>query len=158
MKKDRKVIVECKPDEILAKALGLKRNEVVHQPNKGEVCNLLKKTDIQIAIIDEDPLSASQPLYLNSFTLVEEIYDVRYLLSKPENKIILVLKPRLEEWILKRCKETGVDPKNHHLPMDNKRFKDVINYHLNHFENMLHELNVKQDAGINYLKERIRQN
>ena len=74
----KKVIVECKPDGILVKTLGLTRNEVIHQSNKGEVCNLLKKDIIPLAIIDEDP-NSGQPNYLQDFTIIEEQFDVKLL-------------------------------------------------------------------------------
>jgi len=43
----KKVIVECNPDEVLAQVLGLSRKEIVHQDNKGEVCNYLDKYDVR---------------------------------------------------------------------------------------------------------------
>ena len=147
----KKVIVECKPDEILVKTLGLTRNEVIHQSNKGEVCNFLKKDIIPLAIIDEDPNSA-QPSYLQDFTIIEERFEVKLLRHKKDKKTILILKPRLEEWILKRCRETAVKPETHFLPSNNKELKDVINYHLPKFENLLKNLLLKNDAGLNYLK------
>ncbi|OFX30686.1 MAG: hypothetical protein A2X08_07565 [Bacteroidetes bacterium GWA2_32_17] len=154
MLSSKKIIVECKPDEILAKSLGLAKKEIAHQPNKGEVCNLLKKTEISLAIVDEDP-NSSQPKYLSNFTIVEDKHDVINLHSKSENKTILVLKPRLEEGILKRCKESAVNPKKYFLPSNNKQFKDTINYHLLNFSNLLEELIKKNDGGLVYLKEQI---
>lgn len=149
----KKVIVECKPDELLAKSLGLNRKEIVHQSSKGEVCNHLMKSEISLAIIDEDP-NSSQPKHLDKLTKIEEKFDVRYLQLKSENKTILVLKPRLEEWILKRCKESNIDIKKYHLPSNNKALKDVINYHLPYFEKLLNELK-KKDEGFYYLKDRL---
>jgi len=154
MLSSKKIIVECKPDEILAKSLGLAKKEIAHQSNKGEVCNLLKKTKISLAMVDED-LNSSQPKYLSNYTLIENKHDVINLHSKSENKTILVLKPRLEEWILKRCKKSAVKPEKHFLPSNNVQLKDVINYPLVNFTNLLEELIKKNDDGLVYLKEQI---
>lgn len=154
MLNSKKIIVECKPDEILAKSLGLTKKEIAHQPNKGEVCNLLMKTNISLAIIDEDP-NSGQPKYLSKYTHKEDKHDVINLHLKSENKTILILKPRLEEWILKRCKESAIEPETHFLSSNNKKLKDEINYHLINFSKLLDELIQKNDAGLLYLREQI---
>lgn len=148
----RKVIVECKPDELLAKTLGFKRYEIVHQPNKGEVCNFLEKSGIHFAVINEDP-NSNQPKYLKQFSLAEEKYGITKLIHKKENKTIFILKPRLEEWILSRCKASVIKPEDYYLPSNNKDLKDVVNYHLNHFEKLLHALSNKKDKGIVFLQK-----
>jgi len=153
----KKIIVECKPDEILAKSLGLAKNEIAHQNCKGEVCNLLMKTKISLAMVGEDP-NSNQPKYLNNYTLIENKHDVKILYLKSKNKTIMVLKPRLEEWILKRCKKSVVNPEKYFLPSNNKQLKDMINYHLVNFTNLLKELNQKNDIGLVYLKEQIWKN
>ena len=149
-----KVIVECKPDEKLIKILGVARNRVAHQPNKGEVCNYLFKSDNYIALIDEDP-NSSQPKHLQKFVLVEEKHDINKLIYKAENKTIFILKPRLEEWILKRCNLTGIKPESHYLNSNNKRLKDEINNKLHHFETLLSDLLNKEDEGLLYLKDQL---
>lgn len=37
------IALECKPDEVLAKALGYTRKRIVHQPSNSEVINYLRK-------------------------------------------------------------------------------------------------------------------
>lgn len=149
-----KVIIECKPDEKLVKALGFSKNKIAHQPNKGEVCNYLFKSENQLAVIDEDP-DSSQPKHLQKFNVVEEKHDVKKLFCKAENKTIFVLKPRLEEWILKRCIASGVKPETHFLNSNNKRLKDEINNKLHHFESLLNDLINQKDEGVLYLKEQL---
>lgn len=148
----KKIIVECKPDEKLARAIGFTRVEVAHQSNKGEVCNHLMKSDILLALIDEDP-NSSQPKHLNSFSLIEERFGVKKLRLQNKNKTILVLKPRLEEWILSRCSESNISPETFHLSSNNKRLKDEINNKLVHFESLLNALIINNDAGLRYLIE-----
>lgn len=151
----KKIIVECKPDEVLAKSLGCNKKEIAHQPNKGEVCNLLIKSNILIAIIDEDP-NSHQPNLLSKFKLIEEKFDIRKMYLRSESKTILVIKPRLEEWILKRCRLSGINPKAYYLPSNNKEFKDVLNYQLGKFELLVDGLLQKKDEGLLYLRKQIR--
>jgi len=149
----KKFIVECKPDEVLAKILGFRTNEIAHQPNKGEVCNYMMKSKVKIALIDEDPGSTSQPKLLKQFKLEINQFDIKYLALKKEDKNVIILQPRLEEWILKRCKVSGVKPEDHFLPSDNKKLKDVINLHLNRFEELLKNLSDKNDEGLKFLSK-----
>lgn len=148
----KKVIVECKPDEKLVRVLGMTRTDVAHQPNKGEVCNHLDRSDINLAIIDEDP-GSGQPKLLEKFKEVEVKYGIKKLQAK--NKTILIIIPRLEEWILARCEASDVKPETFHLPSNNKRLKDEINYKLERWDELLQELLKKGDQGLLYLKEQM---
>jgi hypothetical protein len=150
-----KVIIECKPDEKLVRILGVAKNRIAHQPSKGEVCNYLFKTVNYLALIDEDP-NSSQPKHLQKFTCIEVKHDVNKLYCKAENKTIFVLKPRLEEWILRRCTASGVQPETHFLSSNNKRLKDEINYKLHYFEELLKDLLKNNDEGLLYLKNQFR--
>jgi hypothetical protein len=147
----RKVIVECNPDEILVLTLGLSRQEVVHQNSKGEVCNYHAKNDIRIAIIDEDP-GSGQPRYLQEFIMEEEKFGIMKLVNNNTEKIIIVIKPRLEEWIIAQCLQSNVNPEKFFLPKEAKRLKDVINLRLNHFRDLLNELKNKQNNGMEFLQ------
>ena len=148
----KKIIVECKPDEKLARAIGFTRVEVAHQSNKGEVCNHLMRSEITLALIDEDP-NSSQPKHLKSFSLIEERHGVKKLKHHSLNKTILVLKPRLEEWILSCCLESNLKPETFHLSSNNKRLKDEINNKLVYFENLIAALKDSHNPGIKYLIE-----
>jgi len=148
----KKVIVECNPDELLALTLGVTRKDVVHQNCKGDVCNYLEKNDVKFAIIDEDPESPGQPKYLESFTPIEEKFGVRKLCNTASGKIVLVIKPRLEEWIISQCKKSNINLADFFLPADAKGLKKVINLRLNHFDKLLQKLKEKNNDGILYLK------
>ncbi len=145
----KKIIVECNPDEILVKGLGITAKQVAHQDNKGEVCNYMRKTNTGLALIDEDP-DSGQPNYLKEFEIEEEKYGVRKLVHRKEAKTILVLKPRLEEWIIEQCKESGIVPK--HLPNKASELKKVINLRLNFFSDLIQELSKANSKGLEYLK------
>jgi hypothetical protein len=150
----KKVVVECDPDELLVKTLGLGRKEIVHQNNKGEVCNYLAKSEIKIALIDEDP-GQGQPNYLKNFSFAEQKFDIKKLTQIPTGKIILIIKPRLEEWVLDQCLKSKINPEKFFLPNDAKLLKKVINLRLTHFNNLLNELKRKENDGLRYLQSEI---
>ena len=147
----KKAIVECNPDEILALTLGLRKKEVVHQNSKGEVCNYHAKSDVNVAIIDQDPGSA-QPNYLKNFVLEEEKYETKKLINKKSGKIIIIICPRLEEWIIRQCNISKVNPALFFLPGEAKQLKVVINLKLKRFNELLQELKRKDNNGLKYLQ------
>ncbi|OQP49337.1 hypothetical protein A4H97_28780 [Niastella yeongjuensis] len=152
----KKAIVECNPDEILMQVLGLSKKEIVHQDNKGEVCKYLEKFDTKVAIIDEDPGSA-QPNHLKKFKLVEEKFETIKLIQANTSKVILIIKPRLEEWVIYQCKRSGINPNKFHLPDTAKELKKVINYRLERFRELLKELYKSENEGLKYLRDEINQ-
>lgn len=101
------LFVECKPDETLAFALGVPRNKVEHALGSGRVCVRLAQRNAEFGMIDEDPGSA-KPSYLK--TLVEENseYGIRLLIDRKAKNRVIVLTPRLEEWLVQTTKEAGL--------------------------------------------------
>jgi hypothetical protein len=150
----KKVIVECYPDEILMQVLGLGRKEIVHQDNKGEVCNYLEKNEIKIAIVDEDP-GSGQPNLLKKFNLTGEKFEIRKLIQANTGKIVLIIKPRLEEWIIYQCEKSAISPGKFYLPNNAKELKKVINLRLDRFRKLLIELLNCNNEGLIYLKNEI---
>ena len=108
-------LVECKPDAVLVKSITfVPKRKIEHVGNKSE---LLKKLTVghynnSVGIIDEDPWSA-QPPYLLRFTLRQNLtsYNFKILHYTSKNNILIVLDPRLEEWVLKSVEETNIDLK-----------------------------------------------
>ena len=97
------VLVECKPDEALVRQLGRARRDCVHHDDKGRVCNRLARTEGLVAMIDEDPDSA-QPKYLNGLETVSDSDGIRVMRDSVLNHRVIVLKPRLEEWMIATAK------------------------------------------------------
>ncbi len=78
--------VECHPDTVLVRTLGIPKREIRHVHSKGNVCNRLSKSRDSVGLIDEDPNSA-QPNYLKTLKLVEEKHDLRLLADKNNNRV-----------------------------------------------------------------------
>lgn len=101
------VLLECKPDEALVRQLGRARRDCVHHDDKGRVCNRLSRSEGMVAMIDEDPGSA-QPRYLGELATVSDVDGIRVMRDTTRNHRVIVLQPRLEEWIIATAKADGI--------------------------------------------------
>lgn len=122
-----------------------------HQASIGDVCNFLKKSELSFAIIDED-LKSSRPKYLSEFAVAVEKYSIRVLKNSTLTKTILVLRPRLEEWIYEQCQISKINPKDFQFPPTDREFKAVINKRLVPYGKMVDSLIENRNPGIAYLK------
>jgi len=50
-----KVLVECNADEVVLRALGVTKKQLLHFGGKGNVINRLKELPGATGIVDEDP-------------------------------------------------------------------------------------------------------
>ena len=101
------LVVECKPDEALALALGLARRAVEHGMNKVGVCEQLSRREGISGMVDEDPQSEPMP-YLRRLKEFSHAHGVRLLVDEKRNNRAVVLCPRLEEWLVAAAKEGGL--------------------------------------------------
>ena len=139
----RTIYVECKPDELLVKKLIGSRARVVHAGGKGGVVNRLCRDRARaIGLVDEDPGSAIPKRFRMEFELVErhDEYGLAIYRRRSGHSYVVVLSPRLEEWILEACKASRVDPQRYGLPRDPNEFHRVANISLDSFEKLLIEL------------------
>ena len=101
------VHVECRPDEALVKLLGISRRMVYHHGGKSRVFSRLKTVTGEVAMVDEDPGSIKTE-YETGLEFIQESYGIRLYNDERNNKI-LILKIKLEDWILGACKTSNVD-------------------------------------------------
>jgi len=140
------IFVECKPDVELVKIFGLSRREIFHIGPKPEICKRLRRFKNQKALVDEDP-SSPQPSYIKKECKVWKNlskYDFKILKDCSNNKLI-VLCPRLEEWMLKAAKCAGINIKNYGLPDNGNKLHEVINVDIRKFKKLLNDLKDKSD-------------
>ena len=139
------IYVECKPDEVLIKNLvkmKISRKRVIHAGNKPEVCKSLKRNKNCIGIIDEDPWSF-QPSYLSELKVKFDNlnkYGIKVLYDDPRNNYLILLCPRLEEWILNCVKEIKINIKSFGLPDTGERLHECINLNLENFKKLINHL------------------
>ncbi len=149
------VHLECNPDETLVKSLGFTRRQIHHHNDKGRVCaGLIKSTTPCIGLIDEDPLSA-QPSYLRDCKEISSQHGLKQLKDKKGN-VIVVLQPRLEEWIVEAAKHANVSLPDLGLPANATELKGVINRRLPQLSSLLSELQNRQSPHLSALRDFLR--
>jgi len=141
-------LVECKPDEILIKVLtNTSRKQIQHAGNKSE---LLKKLTEHFTnskgMVDEDPLS-HQPRHLQMFKEKQKlaIYDLKILHQKSGNNILIMLCPRLEDWILKAAYEANVNFAKYGLPNNPEKLHEQINIKTDKFQKLVDDIGTKSE-------------
>ncbi|WP_375447168.1 hypothetical protein [uncultured Fibrella sp.] len=135
----KQIHLECKPDEVLVRALGFPRKVVNHHNDKGRVCNKLEKEQGAIGMIDEDPASP-QPTYLKQLIEVENRHGIRLLKDDNRSHHVIVIRPRLEEWILTACARQQVDIKLFGLPDKPERLHQLVTSRLKQFNELIDHL------------------
>jgi hypothetical protein len=100
----RRIAVECNPDTILVRALG--NTNVAHARSKAAVIRYVHEHENTIGLVDEDPRT-TPPRKLNDFVRISQEDDL--IIMEWMNRRIIVVQPRLEEWILSRAKELHID-------------------------------------------------
>ncbi len=136
------IYVECYPDQALVHALGIVRKEITHAHSKGNVCNRLVKVRDRFGMIDEDPAS-SQPSYLRKLKEQWRQNEVKLLYDGALNNFIIVLCPRLEEWILKAAKECNVRIEEFGLPASAHELHKTIGSNIANFKKLLEAIKTK---------------
>ena len=136
------ILVECNPDEALVNFLGIKKKEIIHGNGKSGICKKLKSKENIKGLVDEDPLSP-QPKYIEGLKLIEKNHNIKLLYDNDKHNFLIVLCPRLEEWILKAAKEAGVDISDYGLPDNGNDLHKVINFRIGSFKKLLVELKGK---------------
>lgn len=135
------IYVECKPDFILVNSLGVSKKEIIHGGGKAEVCRKMMKTENCIGLVDEDPASI-QPPYLGKLKIKTELsqHGIRILKDDKRNNYLIILCPKLEEWIIKATIEAKIDIEKYNLPKDPDKLHSIININIKKFEKLLVKL------------------
>jgi len=83
---------------------------VLHAYGSSRVADRLKKERDWIGLIDEDPGKARHP-YLRRLSSLgrDDRHGLELLIDRERNNFVVMLCPRLEEWILTVAKECGID-------------------------------------------------
>ena len=147
-----RVFVECYPDEALLRAIGVPRKQLRHERCKGEVVKKVLKLDCAIGMIDEDPASA-QPRDLSNYEEVEAAEGLRLLARRGsgQRKLVVVC-PRLEEWLIQRALLSDVKPKDYDLPDDANRLHSIARYdQKGGFRHFLADM-IQRDKGMSLLR------
>jgi hypothetical protein len=146
--------VECLPDEVLVKSLGKTRKQVIHHNDKGRVCKFLEQSGESQGMIDQDPNSA-QPTYLSRMQLASSQYDVQLLTHPAAGNRMIILCPRLEEWVINVCQQASVEMSTFGLSNNPRQLHREITSRLRQFSSLLDHLKEKQAPAVVYLRNMI---
>jgi hypothetical protein len=148
-----KVFVECKADETLAVALGVPRRAVEHASGRGGVCSQLLKHEQVLALVDEDPDAQSSP-YLKSLREENRSHDLTVLMDDKRGNRVVVISPRLEEWLVQTTRTAGLRLTDFGFDSDNGvRLHSEINQRLESLEKVLAQLLALKDKRTLRLSE-----
>lgn len=140
------IYTECKPDSTLVRKLGIPKKQIIHQQGKPEVCKQLEKREKWRGLVDEDP-SSVQPPYLKKLEEKKNLsnFGFKILNDNAKKNDLIVLCPRLEEWIIKATEEADIDIKLYNLSGDGEQLHKEINLDLRKFERLVDELKSKSE-------------
>jgi len=136
-------LVECDADRALVRTLTStsKRNIIHSGGGSNVIINLTKRYENSKGLVDEDP-GSSKPRSFQRFRETElfEREALKIMYHNDRNNHLIILKPRLEDWVLGAARESGVDIKRYDLPDDALRLHEMINVHLGRFEELIEDL------------------
>ena len=137
------IYVECYPDTILVRTLtGLPQREVIHElkGKSGVVGQVSKRRDSR-GLVDEDPM-ATPPPYLVRMEILQDVpaRGLRLLQDTARGNHIVVLRPRLEDWIARAARDAGIDLLDYNLPTDPRKLHQVINDYLPSYQRLVEDL------------------
>lgn len=145
------VFVECCADKELARTLGVRKRDLHHEHGSDEVMKRLRNwPDSVIGMIDEDPGTGHQACDLGKYTMKDERHGLR-LLQRGEKRVVVV-SPRLEEWLIDRARLSGIAPGDYGLPESGRALHRIPRYDRKPgFRSFLTEL-LAADEGMKTLK------
>jgi len=151
------IFVECKPDYALVCKLREDQNrKVEHSYGKSSVLNKLVREggyENSLGMIDEDP-NSNQPKTLREFMEISNVTDckIKILNYTRLNNNVIVLCPRLEEWIIAASNEAGLRMIDYGLPNEPDKLHEIINLNVEKFNLLIDDL-MGRSNRINKLKK-----
>jgi hypothetical protein len=71
------------------------------------VCRRMQRLTSIKGMVDQDP-GAAQPNYISSLVLSSDEHDIYCLDDHPRQNRLIILRPRLEEWLISTARAAGV--------------------------------------------------
>jgi len=148
-----KIFVECNVDgeviKFVLRKIGISESFVEHERGKNRVVKKTINSPRSIGLIDEDPW-AIMPKEMKELkeeskdSSLYRILQIAVYYSEKHSRIIM-LKPRIEEWLIRLCKLSKIDYTKYGLPSDISILKKVINVKLRAIQKLLEVLFEKSD-------------
>lgn len=148
-----KVLVECNADEVVLRNLGVPKKQLDHEGCKGEVINRLKELPGATGIVDEDPASTQHRDLKASYRKVDSGEGLYLLVRQGSGgQRLVVICPKLEDWLIERAESSGIRPEDYGLPSDPDRLHSIPRYEQKEgFRRFIAQLK-EQDKGMHLLR------
>ncbi len=151
------IAVECYADTRLVLTLGATKASVKHARGKGHVLDILRDGKADIGLVDEDPGSADYP-EMRRYRVSESFGGLRLMRhTEVDGRRVIVVCPRLEEWMLARARSANVDPAEFGLALDPRRLHGCGRYDRHPRFRLFLERLAAADAEVQRLSAWIRQ-
>lgn len=131
--------LECKPDEALAVALGVPGRSIVHCHGKGRVSRNLQRHSGVTGLVDED-IGSVEPATLTRYLEVSVQHDLKLKEDSNQGNRLVVVCPRLEDWIIKTAKASDLKMEDFNLSELPNALRADINYRLPNLKRLLNRL------------------
>lgn len=122
--------VEDAPHKSVLRSLGVSRKCIHVMGARGNVIKRLKDRPGDVGIVDEDPSdSQTQSHELDNYEEIGMGEGVRLLARRgSRGQRLIVLCPRVENWLIDRAENCAINPRQYHLPSTAKELKDLVHY------------------------------
>lgn len=151
------IYVECKTDATLVNALLGTAKTVAHEKGKPGVCRRLQGAKNSRGMVDEDPAQMQVP-YLRKLRVQQDLprWGLRLLFDKSTGNHMIVLRPRLEEWILLALSESGMEAARYGLPNNASTFHRDVNVSQGDFRRLVRDLKKRNSERLSSLSTLLR--
>jgi hypothetical protein len=121
-----KVLVECNADEIVLRNLGVPKKQLFHFGGKDKLITRLRNLPGAVGVVDEDPASIQHPDLTASYHQADSAEGLRLLARQGSGcQKLVVICPKLEDWLIARAKSSGIQPEDYRLPGDPDRLHSI---------------------------------
>ena len=132
---------ECRPEECLLTNLNFAGALAQHHNGSGTICELLSKEKELIGWIDEDPTANHHPYYKRMCRkVISDKYGLKYCYDPATGNKLIIVKPKMEDWIIGIAKKYKVNLEDYDLSNDPNELHKIINFKINKFQEVLHKL------------------
>lgn len=144
--------MECNADEALAHAVGIPSRSIEHSLGRGRVCKRLQQLKDATGMVDDDP-DVTKPSYFKCLAESKRDHGIRLLDDRERGNRIVILIPRLEEWLVQAAKQSGLKMTDYGFSSDNGvQLHAEINQRLKSLDGLVSSLVERKSHRLLYLK------
>ena len=137
------IYVECYPDvQLVQSVTGWHKREVIHEfKGKSGVANKLRNGSGLKGMVDEDP-GAIQPSYFERLSVTYDLtqHGIKVLTHNRSHNQVIILCPKLEDWVLAAAQQTGIDVTRYGLLARVNELHSTINHRISNLSRLLRAL------------------